>query len=141
MSHKEAKFPRIIVDPRILTEVRVNPLVRAHGYDEEMGYISGLIKKDMDGTWFVDYLNYLEDNADDFKQRIDFLLRHREVVLGQNQQAASLDGRTAEGRSRRAKASWIRTYHNSHLEGISSDRLQYELKVSKRDLIVGTSER
>ena len=68
--------------------------------------------------WFVDYLRYISENADDEDQYVDFLQSHKRLCEKQLAEARSIDGRSREGRSRRSKAAWLQRYHNSHVSAV-----------------------
>jgi hypothetical protein len=136
LESKKAVFPRIIVDDKALTALREIPLLRAHNYKEEMGYIGGLIRQDSDGVWFVDYLGYLLENADDNYEYAEFLQVHKSLVNKQLSEARKLDGRTHEGKSRRQKAEWLKSYHNTHLQRVSAEKLKEETGIERRALFV-----
>ena len=45
-----SSLPRIFVDPKVLKDLKGNPLLRAHAYEQEIEYIRPLIKKGVDGV-------------------------------------------------------------------------------------------
>lgn len=132
----KAVFPRIVVDDMVLAALKEIPLLRAHNYEEEMGYIGGLIRQDSDGVWFVDYLGYLLENADDNDEYADFLQVHNLLVNKQLLEVSNLDEQTREGKSRRQKAAWLKSYHNTHLERVSAEKLKEETGIDRRTLFV-----
>ena len=136
LESKEARFPRIIVDPIVLTSLKESALLRAHSYEQEMEYIGRLILRDSDGTWFLDYLRYALDNADDNWQYGQFIRHHRTVVEAQLRETNAMDGRTREGRNRKAKAAWLRKYHNRHVRTLSAQHLKEETGITKTALYV-----
>jgi hypothetical protein len=101
-----------------------------------MGYIGGLIRQDSDGVWFVDYLGYLLENADDNDEYVEFLQVHKLLVNKQLSEAGNLDEQTREGKSRRQKAAWLKSYHNTHLERVSAEKLKEETGIDRRTLFV-----
>jgi hypothetical protein len=64
---QDAVFPRIVVDPNLLRELRRNPTLRGsdHDYKTEMEHVRKLIRKDPDGLYFVDYLRAIESEFND----------------------------------------------------------------------------
>jgi len=136
LESKRAIFPRIIVDQLVLQGLKKLPVLRAHDYKQEMAYIRRLIRRDVDGNWFVDYLRYALDNSDDYSQYGKFILHHRSLVLRQLSESGALDGRTREGRNRRAKAAWLRSYHNRHVRILSAIRLKQETGINRAELVV-----
>ncbi|WP_209235853.1 hypothetical protein [Xanthomonas arboricola] len=52
-----AKHPRIIVDPKIVTIARNNPAPH-HKADDEEHYVNALLKEDMDGNKFIEYVSW-----------------------------------------------------------------------------------
>jgi hypothetical protein len=132
---KRVVFPRIMVDPLVLAGLKEIDLLRHHDYKQEMEYIKGLIKRDTDGVWFVDYLHYMLDNVEGYEY-VEFLLHHRSVVAAQLRETELLDGRTREGVRRRQKAAWLRAYHNRHLSVLSGKRVKQSTGISKAQLFI-----
>jgi hypothetical protein len=56
--------------------------------------------------------------------------------LRQLSESGALDGRTREGRNRRAKAAWLRSYHNRHVRILSAIRLKQETGINRAELVV-----
>jgi len=73
-------YPRILVDPALLTELSAAPYrVRDHGVREELQFIMKLIS--VDGkTPYLDYFKGIASNSDDDQQLFDFVERHRDLV-------------------------------------------------------------
>jgi hypothetical protein len=136
LESKRAKFPRIIVDPIVFTALKDNALLRAHDYRQEMEYVRRLVARDLDGLWFLDYLRWTLDNADSNSEYGDVIRHHRALVLTQLRESAALDGRTREGRGRRAKAEWLLRYHNRHVRTLSAGSLRKETGIKRADLFI-----
>jgi hypothetical protein len=136
LESKKAVFPRIIVDEKVFTALKEDPLLRAHSYEEEMEYVGGLIRQDSDGLWFVDYLGHMLDSADDHVEYADFLQMHKNLINKQLAEAYALDGRTREGKSRRRKAAWLKNYHNTHFKRVSAERLKQATGIDLESVFV-----
>lgn len=136
LESKCAKFPRIVIDPIVFTTLKENPLLRAHEYRQEMRYVRGLLTRDADGVWFLDYLRWIFDNADNNSQYGEAICRHKALVCNQLRESRALDGRTREGRSRRKKAEWLRKYHNRHVRTLRAAWLRDETGVKRAELLI-----
>lgn len=104
LEREKAKYPRIILDPRLLEELKTNPHLRRHKYREEMEYLSPFLKTDGDGVVFIDYLggSQSEFSADEY---FVFLEAHKRLV-----EAGLADFRN-EPRIL-PKYEWLRQYYN-----------------------------
>ena len=118
LESKTAVFPRIIVDDLVFEAMRAIPLLRAHDAQYETGIVKGLLRQDVDGMWFVDYLGYMFENADDDAQHVDLINRHKSMVRSQLSATAALIAGSAEQQGRVAKALWLKDYHNAHINRI-----------------------
>ena len=104
LERTKARFPRIVLDPFLLRELKTNPILRRHRYREEMRFLSPLLKTDEDGYVFIDYLRGLRgerESSDYFR----FLKIHRDLVTRG----------LAEFRRDRdvlPKYGWLKRYHN-----------------------------
>jgi hypothetical protein len=132
----KAIAPRVIIDNKIFSALKQIALLRSHPLEEEMQYIRPLISKDTDGLWFVDYLNYAKDNADDNHEYALVLQKHRELVATQLAESYAINGRTRLGKSRRHKAEWLKSYHNKHVKTLSAASLKSETGIQRRSLLV-----
>lgn len=102
-----AVVPRIVVDDRLLTEMRGNPLLRRHSFKEEMEYLSPLLRKDEEHITFVDYLNgVLPEDPDGAPI---FLKKHKDLI-----ERGLWDFRN-DTRIRK-KFRWLQRYHNSYVQ-------------------------
>lgn len=57
LESKFAKYPRIILDPTVMTAARQSPASH-HSSDEEEGHISAFLQKDDDGHEYIEYVNF-----------------------------------------------------------------------------------
>jgi hypothetical protein len=119
----QARFPRIVIDEVVFREMRENPLLSAHDYEDEMRYIRRLVRQDADNLNFVDYLGCMLHNADDIKDRLQLLIAHRELAQEQLANAGKLDPSSRERRSHLEKARWLADYHNSHVDALTEETL------------------
>jgi hypothetical protein len=122
---QEAEYPRILVDPTVLRNLRKLPKLwnADHDFKTEMEYINQLIAKDTDGKHFVDYLRAIETEFDypevGYPSFLDF---HRDRIV------AGLDGFRLNSRVL-SKYSWLSHYHNS------TARNRFAESIAKRYLI------
>lgn len=54
---KEAKYPRVVIDPKALRELESFPTIRRYGESFPDGEIQSMIALDDDGRYFVDYFH------------------------------------------------------------------------------------
>jgi hypothetical protein len=84
--------------------------------------------------WFVDYLGYLFDNADDNAQHVEVILGHKETVHKQLEEASFLAAGSTERQGRIAKALWLKDYHNQHVERMNESLVRKETGISRSTL-------
>jgi hypothetical protein len=118
----------------VLEALEKIPLLRAHDFEYEMAEVKKLIRQDFDGMWFVDYLGYLFDNADDLQQHVQVILGHKTTIHKQLEQATLLPAGSPERQSRIAKLFWLRDYHNQHVQLMNESVLKKELGTSLKVL-------
>jgi hypothetical protein len=134
LESKTAIFPRIVVEDLVLEALEVIPLLRAHDFDYEINEVKTLIQQDFDGMWFVDYLGYMFDNADDHTQHVELINSHKSTVHNQLTQAALLPAGSPERQSRVAKALWLKEYHNRHVGQMNETVLKTETGADRATL-------
>ena len=111
LEHDHALFPRIVVDKLLLRELKANPALRHHDYETEIKEIRGLIRKDYDGVYFVDYLSAIESELRDHDTYFKFLSTHRELIKKGLRKFVNR-------KSIRRKYLWLRKYHNSTVSNL-----------------------
>jgi len=83
LESKAAKYPRILVDQKVLNELAMNKKLWIHDRDDELKAVNGLLRKDEgDGLLYVDYLRVIQgecegEEFDDFVDKHDTLIRTR----------------------------------------------------------------
>ncbi|MGC2528704.1 MAG: hypothetical protein WA639_13215 [Candidatus Acidiferrum sp.] len=125
LEREHAQFPRIIVDPDVFEALKEIPLLRAHGYGEEMEYISKFVKRDDDGLIFIDYLGGMQDEGES-GDYFAFLKVHKEFV-------EKNIGKFKEKRRVLAKYLWLKKYHNAVVQTRVPQDCQEELLVGGSD--------
>ncbi len=137
-----AKYPRIILDKDLLKSFKSVPLLKSseHSAKDEVEFIKKFIKKDADGIWFIDYLKGAESELDDIYQYLDFLKKHKKLII-QNYKKAE------KNKSTKRKFIWLKIYHNKYIKNIGSQYFKnHGLKISdyiiyKKDLEKTNSSR
>jgi hypothetical protein len=132
-----ALYPRIVIDPALLSEYRNNALVKAahHALEVDEGYISRLIRRGDDGIWFVDYVRAVESELDEPEMYPDFLQMHRKLIIEGAKRFTGLSGPMG-------KYLWLASYHNELVSQLNAKWLKnYELKrknvlISAKDIPV-----
>jgi hypothetical protein len=106
MEHNEAQFPRVVVDPDLVEALRDTPLLRAHGYDEEMEYISKYLRRDDDGVIFIDYLGGMQDEVSEYAEYLDFVQVHKSLIEEKIEKFKN-------NKRVLSKYLWLKKYHNA----------------------------
>ena len=111
----EAKFPRIIVSKEVLCATRDHAVLRAQGntFVQEMGYLKGFLRKDVDGVWFLDYLALAESDCDSYAEYAQVLFRHKDLIEKQRAEIKALP--KAQRKSRLDKLKWMIALHRYRL--------------------------
>jgi hypothetical protein len=122
LESKQARFPRLIIDDVVLSEMKENSLLRANTYENEMSYVGQIVKRDTDDVLFVDYLGYMLTSSDDKREHFEFLAGHKLLVVEQLAEIACLDHSSEVYKSRLDKARWLSDYHNSHIRALEEQR-------------------
>lgn len=130
---KSAIYPRIVIDPVLLTAVRDDHRLRSshHSVKDEIQAIRNLIRRGENGAWFVDYLQASFQELDEPDDWPVFLSLHRDLVLQRYQdpsRAAFLD-----------KILWLATYHNDVVSTIPERNFKLR-GISRDDLILRTKD-
>lgn len=102
-----ARLPRVVVDPELLALLDIEPLLRkdTHDPDTEKRYVKGLLRRDSDGLWFIDYLWAMNQEADDLAQYAEFLKHHHDFLQARLRTRKRLDERAVQ-------LGWLGRYHN-----------------------------
>lgn len=115
-----ALYPRIVVDPILLSEFHKDPLLKSawNAPEEEEAYISQLIRRGDDGIWFVDYIRAIESELDEPEMYPIFLQMHRELIIEGGKRFNGLD-------SRLSKYLWLAVYHNGRISELTGKWYRY----------------
>lgn len=106
LEREVARFPRIVVGPEVLDEVKRNRALWIHDRDSELQAIRDLLHRDSDGEYFVDYLRVVASELDDPSQYADFLEKHKQFIdKGLRRYKANA--------SVLPKYKWLREYHRA----------------------------
>lgn len=69
---KEAKFPRIIIDKKVL-EIGCKNHSNHHSLEDELFYLKHLVKKDDDDQWYLNYFSSALSEVDDESQQFSYI--------------------------------------------------------------------
>jgi hypothetical protein len=128
--------PRIIVDPDVLDLLKQCPVLRAHDqFEEEMSYLDSVLQEDQDRELFLNYLNWLNDNADDHHQHMQFLAVHKRFIEESVLKLQNQDLDAAEKDKRAAKLAWMCKFHNAHVRLLNPEAVTTETGVI-RDVLL-----
>jgi hypothetical protein len=124
-----ATYPRIVVDQCVIDDYIGYPEGRGDrtfgGAEEE---IMELLRRDDARTWYLDYLGAMSTEVEDNSVYIDFLGRHRDLILKNMKDNVGKD-------SVLRKYDWLAEYHNS-VVNLLKDTVLAVYGVAKKDLLV-----
>jgi hypothetical protein len=113
LESKAALHPRIVVDSELLERFVGYPEGGGNlEFADAYGEVYGLLFKDDDGEWFLDYLRTMSSEFDHYEDYWDFLERHKELIIM----------RLAEYQDSErilAKYRWLGNYHNAVIDEFS----------------------
>lgn len=108
LESKFAVYPRIVIDPKIISEAKTNRLLWKHGHSAEHEFASykDLLTCDSDGIWFIDYLKACShDLLSSHEDVLRFFNGHKRLIINNANRFGELS-------SISAKFLWLSTYHN-----------------------------
>lgn len=119
-----ASVPRIVLDPKLIAELRKNRLLRARGKTlrSEIKDVRHQLRQSDDGLWFIDYLWVIAEDSSR-SQRAD-LRQHKAMIL---EKGAGLDSSDKLV----PKYTWLARYHNEVAAALSEDR---DLRIRRSEL-------
>lgn len=135
LESKLSIYPRIVVDPKLLRELKKNDLLRSHGNTaiQEKTYIKDLITQADDGIWFIDYARACREEFDDPNFGYsEFLVNHKEEIVKNAKNFATLN--SASG-----KYLWLASYHNKIVAHLTKEWLEY-CGIARKDIKIDSSE-
>ncbi len=134
LESKAAIYPRVVIDPAVLNQVREDPLLRRHGYggDEEIADIRKMIERGENGFWYVDYLRTMLGELDDPDHWPEVLKLHKQMII---RRYADKESRTAS----LDKLLWLAIYQNKLVSKITKSNFE-EFGLRRGDFEVRTSE-
>lgn len=134
LESKYALYPRIIIDPHLIQEYKMNKLLKAkwHSVEDELEIVGSLLRQGDDGMWFIDYATALEQELNEPEMYPIFLRRHREVILSGAKNHAKLNAILS-------KFVWMANYHNQIISNMHDKAFEtYDL--DKDDFIITSEE-
>ena len=134
LESKCALYPRIVLSPELLAELKRNPLLRSQGHaiEDECSFVSKMLRRGEEGLWFVDYARAVETEMDDVTKYPDFLKEHKATIL----KGAAEYGK--EGVAR-IKYLWLAFYHNA-IVGAKSDYWIRKTGLTRRQLVITSKD-
>lgn len=128
-----AVYPRIVVDPVVFEQLAKEPLLRYHDeWNEEWEHISGLVCRDSDGLYFVDYMRGIMTELDNPGDEFIFLSQHKELIQRSVRDIKKMDKIAA-------KYLWLATYHNTVVQEMSDDFFQ-ESELEKGNFLITSDD-
>ena len=105
LESREAVFPRLVVDDKLLEEFKNNPKLTQYGADDDAAKeLYSLLRTGDDGMVFLDYVQAAHMYCGDFVGYLRFLEGHAQLIKAKLEN--SKDGRV------RRKLIWLKRYHN-----------------------------
>lgn len=134
LESQKAVYPRIIVDKVVVDALRKIPYLRAHPFKEEMRYLN-VLKQDADKIWYLDYMQYALDNADDYDEYVGFVRNHKSFIEQSEHDLTRLDPKDQHHQRRSAKVLWMKTLHQHHVKSVDAEKLKEETGVDRHELL------
>lgn len=107
LESKQAIYPRIVLDPKVLESYLQNPAMRGdHSLEDDLRAIDELLREGEDGLYFVDYLKACRSELND--PGIGFSAKLKEHAGYIAAAAAAMSAFSAE----KQKYAWLARYHN-----------------------------
>lgn len=130
---KYALYPRIVIAPEVLIELKKNPLLGSHNTLEyECEEVRKLLCRGDDGLWFIDYVRAIESELDEPDMYPIFLRTHKDLIIEGARRFKSMTA--AMG-----KFIWLAMYHNSVVETICKPWFK-KYGISKAKLSISSRE-
>lgn len=125
-----ANYPRIIVDPAVLEQLRGDDRLRSENHDieQDIQYIRGLLRRSDDALWFVDYLKVmLSSELDDPESFPEVLDTHKQHIVA---------GASAAGGNLKTlqKYLWLAEYHNRVVAEAHRPKRFKHLRITNDDI-------
>jgi hypothetical protein len=117
LENQIAKYPRIVIDPRLISAVWSEDRLRAshHTAAQEWEHVTSLIRRDDDGWYFIDYLRASTSEFDE--PSLDytvFLETHKKLVV---------KGLRCDRPAVLEKYRWLERYHNAIIRELDAPKL------------------
>ncbi len=125
-----AKYPRIVISPKLLQEFEDNSLlISFNTFDEDKEYVYHFLYQDTDYMWFIDYARAVYEELDDPESMyFYFLIRHKDlIILGTRKYKSNS--------SILVKYVWLTQYHNRVINGLSSKWLKRR-NIKRENLLI-----
>jgi hypothetical protein len=131
---KLAIYPRIVIDPSVLNEVRKDATLRREGYSggDEIKDIRKLVDRGDNGLWYIDYLKSICMQLDTPEKLPDLLHAHKQLIISRYS-----DGGRTKGYL--DKILWLAVYHNKTISKLLPLELD-GLRLRASDFEVKTTE-
>lgn len=130
LESKFANYPRIVVSPDLISEIKINENRNPASVDisEELDITKRRLRRGDDGIWFIDYFRSIYAEMDDDREYVDFMDRHKELIVNGAKEFKKFDATLA-------KYLWLANYHNTCVKELSSSYLR-SLKKTKKSLAI-----
>ena len=134
LESRYAIYPRIVVAPALIGELKSNRLLRAlhHAVEDEAESVRNLLSLADDGLWYVDYVRAIPSELDEPSMYLDFLSMHRDLIISGARESRP-------GTSKMSKYVWLAHYHNAAIHGLSGGWLE-QYGARRDDLLISSDD-
>ena len=115
---RKAVYPRIVVDEELVKSV-YDAFMQRELLDSKETHreLEGVISKDEDDMYFVDYLSIYNNACEHYIEVLQFLQTHRDLIINRLREFSGIPDIVS-------KYWWMRRYHNYYVEGLRNDLLE-----------------
>jgi hypothetical protein len=111
-----ALYPRIVMDSRVFESFNESIELRTSVSADERHELAGILSRDADNVWFVDYLRAKQKEVRQHATYGAFLMEHKKIISPAVSGIKELDDRFT-------KLGWAISYHNRAVNSLSDDVL------------------
>ncbi|GID02997.1 hypothetical protein [Pseudomonas sp. 008] len=134
LESKLAIYPRIVIDPSVLNEVRKDATLRREGYsgDDEIKDIRKLVDRGDNGLWYINYLTSICMQLDTPEKLPNLIHAHKHLIISRYSDGGHTKGYLD-------KILWLAVYHNKFISKLLPLELD-GLRLRASDFEVKTTE-
>ena len=129
-----AVFPRIVLDPQLLSEFENNELLRSewNSFQDEYKSVYQLLQEGEDAFWFIDYLRGIGSELDEPEMYPDLLKTHKNLIITQASEL-TLPKNVIQ------KFMWLARYHNHLVNSLKNEWFR-QFDIDSNDLLIANRD-